>query len=263
MTAPAFTGAFTMVDPEHVAQVGPAAALLYGRIAWRCEATGSWTASRATLAAETGLSPDSIRTALRVLREAEWVTGERASATDATMVWQPVSAGQPDRGKVPTSCGESPHLHVGDSPISSIETGKTNTPPTPLAGGDPPALFPPSDQGGKCATPPAEDPRFAAWWKVYPRKVGKGAARKAWAKAVRTVSPDVLDAALAKQRAYLAGENDRGYCPHPSTWLNEERWADEAPRNVHHLRPVPRPDEAYDPAYEATLPPPPKRDLFA
>lgn len=124
MTAPAFTGAFTMVDPEHVRLVGPAAAILFARICWRAEHNdGSWRATRDDLRRETGLSMDMIRTAVKALRDQEWLTTERAGATDAALVWTPVLPGQADMGHFPTSTeGISPSLEVGDFPISSYET---------------------------------------------------------------------------------------------------------------------------------------------
>lgn len=132
MTALPSSGSFAMVDPSHVAEVGPAAAILYARVLWRTQAGGGWRASRATLSQETGLSDDMIRGALRVLREQQWLTGERASTQDATMVWRPVFAGHVDMGKSPTSSGENPQIDQGKSTMSSIETDKTTTLPRTL-----------------------------------------------------------------------------------------------------------------------------------
>ena len=67
---------------------------------------------------------------------------------------------------------------------------------------------------------------FEDAWAAYPRKVGKGAARKAWEKAKAKVAPDVLSAKLAEYVDSLAG-TDAKYTPHLSTWLNGERWDDE------------------------------------
>lgn len=70
---------------------------------------------------------------------------------------------------------------------------------------------------------------FELVWKAYPRKVGKGAARKAWAK----LQPDtalvqkMLDA-LNWQRTQPGWLKDGGqFIPHLATWLNQERWDDE------------------------------------
>lgn len=64
---------------------------------------------------------------------------------------------------------------------------------------------------------------FEAFWSVYPEKVGKGAARKAFPVAL---SKAPLETLIAGVHRYIAAKPaDRSYC-HPSTWLNEERWDD-------------------------------------
>jgi hypothetical protein len=73
------------------------------------------------------------------------------------------------------------------------------------------------------STSPAD---FEAFWSAYPRRVAKGAARKAYAKAVRKAAPSDLLAALAAQKAHGYGR-DLTYTAHPATWLNQERWLDE------------------------------------
>ena len=72
-------------------------------------------------------------------------------------------------------------------------------------------------------------PGFEEFWSAYPRKVGKDAAAKAFAK--RRVGSELLATmlrALASQRQSEQWQRDRGqYVPHPATWLNEGRWQDE------------------------------------
>ncbi|WP_353177608.1 hypothetical protein [Delftia acidovorans] len=74
----------------------------------------------------------------------------------------------------------------------------------------------------------AESEGFTEFWSVYPRKVGKDAARKAFAK--RKPDPELLAkmlAAVAIQAKSAQWQRDGGqYIPHPSTWLNEGRWDD-------------------------------------
>ena len=81
---------------------------------------------------------------------------------------------------------------------------------------------------------------FAEFWKAYPRKVGKDAARKAFAK--RKPDADMLVvmlAAISQQIAAPAWIKDGGrYIPYPATWLNDGRWLDEvADRDVAQDRP--------------------------
>lgn len=66
---------------------------------------------------------------------------------------------------------------------------------------------------------------FAAFWKVYPLKTAKGAARKAWAKAVKAAGdPDRI--VQGAYRFSLDPNRVDEFTPHPATWLNGERWDD-------------------------------------
>ena len=67
---------------------------------------------------------------------------------------------------------------------------------------------------------------FERWWAVYPKKVGKEAARKAFAKV--KVDAETLIAAVVKQKASEQWTKEGGrYIPNPATWLNQGRWEDE------------------------------------
>jgi len=69
---------------------------------------------------------------------------------------------------------------------------------------------------------------FETFWRAYPRKVGKGPARKAFVKARTLATLDEMLVALEWQRSQDQWLRDGGnYIPHPTTWLNAERWADE------------------------------------
>lgn len=62
------------------------------------------------------------------------------------------------------------------------------------------------------------------FWQTYPRKVGKAAAEKAFAKAVKAAGSAEAVLAGLERASFPA---DRQYVPHPTTWLNQGRWADE------------------------------------
>ena len=71
--------------------------------------------------------------------------------------------------------------------------------------------------------------RFESFWSAYPRKVGKGNARKAWD---RLKPPDALVdrmlAAITSQAKSSQWRKDGGrFIPHPATWLNQSRWEDD------------------------------------
>ena len=84
-----------------------------------------------------------------------------------------------------------------------------------------------------CASADAER-EFATWWVEYPRKKGKGQAAKAYKAARKKADATELLDAIKAQRDTLT-KDGVDYCPYPATWLNGERWADEAD-NVTELR---------------------------
>ena len=66
---------------------------------------------------------------------------------------------------------------------------------------------------------------FEDFWRAYPRKVGKRAARDAFTEAVREVDPQVI---LAAAKRYAADPNrEPQFTAHPTTWLRQGRWDDE------------------------------------
>lgn len=67
---------------------------------------------------------------------------------------------------------------------------------------------------------------FDRFWKAYPRKVGKGDARKAFDKV--KVPVDTLIKAVEAQKASAQWKKDGGsFIPYPATWLRQCRWEDE------------------------------------
>ncbi len=79
---------------------------------------------------------------------------------------------------------------------------------------------------------------FAAFWESYPRKIGKGAAHRAF----RKLAPDAvlfnqMMIALELQKPSDQWTRSNGqFIPNPTTWLNECRWEDGG---VHPLAPKP------------------------
>lgn len=73
---------------------------------------------------------------------------------------------------------------------------------------------------------------FDDFWKLYPHRVGKGAAQKAWDK----IKPDEetcrqieigLDIQKRYRRDAQAAKQFVPEWPYPATWLNQQRWLDE------------------------------------
>lgn len=75
-----------------------------------------------------------------------------------------------------------------------------------------------------------EDTGFEEFWSLQLRKLDKGHARKAWAKAVKLKPPAEIIEAYKKFAAFVrADKKELQYVPYPATWLNGERWDDQLP----------------------------------
>lgn len=72
---------------------------------------------------------------------------------------------------------------------------------------------------------------FTAFWALYPRRVSRQDAEKAYQRARIVATADEL---LAGARAFAEaiaseqrGPDERRFIPHAATWLNKGRWTDE------------------------------------
>lgn len=79
-----------------------------------------------------------------------------------------------------------------------------------------------SNLNGSAEKPPDD---FDEFWHRYPRKIAKGAAKRAWVIACKKVPSDVIIAAVEEFAQSHAGKGD--YVKHPATWLNGECWSDD------------------------------------
>jgi hypothetical protein len=86
----------------------------------------------------------------------------------------------------------------------------------------------------------ARGAEFERFWSVYPKKVGKKDAERAFEKAIKGMrddghtassSPtDRMIAAVERQKCSEQWLKEGGrYIPNPATWLNQGRWEDELP----------------------------------
>jgi hypothetical protein len=72
---------------------------------------------------------------------------------------------------------------------------------------------------------------FTDFWTLYPRKVARKAAERAWQRVDPSEHGAIL-LALAQWRRVWRGRDDDQYTPHAASWLNGERWTDELPAGV-------------------------------
>lgn len=75
---------------------------------------------------------------------------------------------------------------------------------------------------------PKEPEGFAAFYAAFPLKKSRGAALKAWPKAVAKALVEEIVAGAKRYAASRQGE-DPQFTKHPASWLNSECWADELP----------------------------------
>ena len=106
---------------------------------------------------------------------------------------------------------------------------------------------------------------FENWWKCYPRREAKGAAWKAWPKALATIQqaqdiaqPIAVLWLIEVTRKFAESPKGQGnFVPHPATFLNEKRFDDDPGqwqrtdsnnRNSQRSGPIIGPGQVYDPA---------------
>ena len=95
----------------------------------------------------------------------------------------------------------------------------------------------------------ASSEAFDTFWQLYPRKVGKDDARKAFIVAAKKADPSLIIAGASRYAADPNLPTDKTYIPYPGKWLRGGHWDDE---------PLPqRQPEAIDRRQQAT------DDLFA
>lgn len=79
---------------------------------------------------------------------------------------------------------------------------------------------------GRVVTGTSEQEWFARFWEVWPRKVEKRAALRAFRAALKRATPEDL---VGGAKRYRDDPNRRAdFTKHPTTWLNGDCWLDEA-----------------------------------
>lgn len=87
---------------------------------------------------------------------------------------------------------------------------------------------------------------FDTLWSLYPKRVAKKDAERAWAKLSEADKALAITALVDWARVWRA-RGEMQYVPHCSTWLNGERFHDElpqdcAPRHASHVPAKPKDD---------------------
>lgn len=180
------------------------------------------------LADKTGIGERQVKRHLADLAEAGWIEKDRrARRGDGTLgVWFYILKVGGVVSDIPARSQGSPTSPGERTPTSPGEGSWTT--PQELEGELEGELE--SSRSAPPSAPSVPDP-FDAWWKEYPRKVGKPKAMSAYRTATgrKKVPPEVLLEALRRWAAYWKAKNEPEFIPHPTTWLNQERWNDPVP----------------------------------
>ena len=204
-------------DPKIAKRVGVNAAVLYQNIVWWCAKNAAnrhnehggrfWTYNSVKAWAELFpyLTSKQIRSSLdRLEAEGLIVSGSfNVSAYDRTKWYSP--SGKTDLPSVANEIAQKGEPIPVSKPVSK------------------------PDDKHSCA-----NYGFDEFWERYPRRIGKAAARKAYAKAMKVGTHDDIMFGLSQQMTSLTAREAQ-YIPHPATWLNQERWNDE-PEQHHNGR---------------------------
>ncbi len=193
-----------------------------------------------TLADDTGDHRSTVIAAVTHLVDAGWIVKTtRTIETDdgkkqtSNLYQVNIAQGSPigDPSRVDTTTPSRPHATTP----SRVDT-------TPLVASTRPELYPlepdplelentltldvtPATPNGVSAKD--RELMFDAFWELCPRKKGKGAARKAFTKALKIADADEITAAMAAWAASpdVVGKDPQYVC-WPQKWLNQERFTD-------------------------------------
>jgi hypothetical protein len=163
----------------------------------------------------THLLPDQYRTYVGL--EA---VGEELGGDDSPLVTHqlPTSSDQEHRSYPPvTHQFGTPSPKPPQMEEEGDKMKEESNPPTPLR------------RRGEITKSQIED--FEKFYSAYPLHIARGAAEKAFVKAISLAKLEDLVAAAIRYAAKTKGVEAK-FLAHPSTWLNQKRWLDEDPKQA-------------------------------
>lgn len=73
---------------------------------------------------------------------------------------------------------------------------------------------------------------FEKFYELYPKKVARGDAEKAWKKIDPKLYDEILRAVENQKKTKQLGNPEKQFIPYPASWLNAMRWKDEVEKNA-------------------------------
>lgn len=219
------------------------------------------------LAAKVGMHPRNVRHRLAELVDLGWVAViDAPPGAPVEYRWMGVGRQDPPGGREDPGVGSTrptPH-HSSITQPNSMETqppdGGDSAPPVGPLVEDRVRLVPlPLDSRHTATRDASRAPAptlrvaipngwldvtadFDGFWRLYPRKTGKGSARRAWDRVTRPprnsvvpVPPAAIIEAVARVLPTWVHQEVR-FIPYPATWLNQERWDDVPDATVERSR---------------------------
>lgn len=123
-----------------------------------------------------------------------------------------------------------PDTSVGTPPDTSDGTPPTPASPEPSLNASVEPSPPKSPPGGEVEVLEKWEVFFEQFWNAYPRRVAKPAARRAMKKAWANSSPEKIAEGTRNWVAFWTySDTEEQFIPHPSTFLNQERYNDPLP----------------------------------
>lgn len=203
------------------AEISDGAKLFYAQVSRFANSGGVCWKSNPTLSEELGVSERTITRYVAELENAGFICTEFVGVSGKKRRGERhIRLAQPFPFKVDKNVYLNVDKNVEDNldknvyPNKENKTRKKNNPPKAPTGGEAESML-----------------MFDRFWRLYPRKVNKQAAQRAWLR----LAPDMLlcsemSLALKRQMASEQWQRDDGrYIPYPASWLNGRRWEDETP----------------------------------
>lgn len=198
-----------------------------------------WKYSISGLSTVAGVGRDAIRTALKELEKAGYLTRRQEHSegghfsgcvyeiSDTSSI--PVEPSAPPLSGFPSTVEPTTVEPSSDNPtLQNKDITKerlTNTPYSPPEGDD---GEDDESKEAEVSLPKYEPEMFTAFYERYPVKKGRKAACRAWDKLKPSAKlMKTMGAALRMQIRFWKAEGKLDYAPHPSTWLNGRRWEDD------------------------------------
>lgn len=204
----------------------------------RSHRTG-WSLSTDRIADALGMSPTTVKAAIRDLEQAGWVTrtqvhgdGGTFGNCEYTVHSMPVDRGtdsvprtvvQKTAGGLTDDGKSDPHKKTIPSKKTKGEEDQPPVVPQRGTGSVGEVAFI-EESEAKSSYPAA----FERWWDDYPKKTGKRDAYRKWTAAKKGIGADELHTRLLDRLPGLIAtqQRDPRYVPNPATWLNQGRYDD-------------------------------------